>query len=48
MSWGGWSIQAPVAYVAIAGLLYWLGGRSRTVRARQEPLAHGWRSSPGW
>jgi putative membrane protein len=38
MSWGGWSIQAPVAYVVIAGLLYWLGGRSRTVRARQEPL----------
>ena len=38
MSWGGWSIQAPLAYVVIAGLLYWLGGRSRTVRARQEPL----------
>ena len=29
MSWGGWSIQAPVAYVAVAALLYWLGGRGR-------------------
>lgn len=26
MSFGGWSLQAPVAYVAIAALLYWLGG----------------------
>ena len=41
MSWGGWSIEPPVAYVAIAGLLYWLGGRSRTVRARHEP----WRTA---
>jgi putative membrane protein len=41
VSWGGWSIEPPVAYVAIAGLLYWLGGRSRTVRARHEP----WRTA---
>ena len=41
MSWGGWSLEPPVAYVAIAGILYWLGGRSRTVRARHEP----WRTA---
>ena len=27
MSWGGWSIEPPLAYVAIAAMLYWLGGR---------------------
>jgi putative membrane protein len=27
MSWGGWSIQPPLAYVAIAAMLYWVGGR---------------------
>jgi putative membrane protein len=27
MSWAGWSIQPPLAYVAIAAMLYWLGGR---------------------
>jgi cytochrome c oxidase assembly factor CtaG len=27
MSWAGWSIEPPLAYVAVAGLLYWLGGR---------------------
>ncbi|HEY2770493.1 MAG TPA: cytochrome c oxidase assembly protein [Solirubrobacteraceae bacterium] len=27
MSWGGWSIQAPLAYVAVAAALYWIGGR---------------------
>jgi cytochrome c oxidase assembly factor CtaG len=27
MSWSGWSIQAPLAYVAIAAMLYWVGGR---------------------
>ena len=26
MSWAGWSIEPPLAYVALAGLLYWLGG----------------------
>jgi putative membrane protein len=36
MQIGGWSIQAPLAYVAVAGLLYWLGGRRR--QARTEPL----------
>jgi cytochrome c oxidase assembly factor CtaG len=35
MSWGGWSIQPPVAYVAVAGLLYWLGGRNR--RSQVQP-----------
>ena len=29
MSWHGWSIQAPLLYVALAGLLYWAGGRRR-------------------
>jgi putative membrane protein len=33
---GGWSIQAPLAYVAVAGLLYWLGGRRR--QSHTEPL----------
>jgi cytochrome c oxidase assembly factor CtaG len=28
MDLGGWSIEPPLAYVAVAGLLYWLGGRS--------------------
>ncbi|HEY3727197.1 MAG TPA: cytochrome c oxidase assembly protein [Solirubrobacteraceae bacterium] len=27
MSWGGWSIQPPLAYVAVAAMLYWVGGR---------------------
>lgn len=35
MSWAGWSIEPPLAYVALAGLLYWLGGRGR---AGREPL----------
>lgn len=29
MSWHGWSLEPPVIYVAVAGLLYWLGGRRR-------------------
>lgn len=33
MSWHGWSIQTPVLYVALAGLLYWAGGR----RGRERP-----------
>jgi cytochrome c oxidase assembly factor CtaG len=37
MSWGGWSIQAPVAYVVVAGLLYWVGGRSRSARLAHQP-----------
>jgi putative membrane protein len=36
MDLGGWSIQVPLAYVAVAGFLYWLGGRRG--RARTEPL----------
>src|SRR5579884_2885686 len=36
MDLGGWQIQPPLAYVVVAGLLYWLGGRSRN--ARREPL----------
>jgi len=35
VSFGGWSIQPPLAYVAVAGLLYWLGGRGH--RTRTEP-----------
>jgi cytochrome c oxidase assembly factor CtaG len=27
VSWAGWSVQAPLAYVAAAALLYWLGGQ---------------------
>jgi putative membrane protein len=37
MSWGGWSIQPPLLYVAFAGLLYFLGGARRSGSAR-EPL----------
>jgi cytochrome c oxidase assembly factor CtaG len=29
MRWTDWSIQSPLAYVAVAALLYWLGGRGR-------------------
>jgi putative membrane protein len=29
MTWSGWSIEPPLAYVAIAALLYWIGGRGR-------------------
>ncbi len=32
MSWHGWSIEPPLLYVAVAGLLYWAGGRrSRSI-----------------
>ena len=27
MSWQGWSIQLPLAYVVVAAILYWIGGR---------------------
>ncbi len=42
MSWHGWSIQPPLAYVVVAAILYWVGGRrySRAARTR-EP----WRES---
>lgn len=36
MSLGGWQIQPPLAYVVVAALLYWLGGRLR--RSPNEPL----------
>src|SRR5437588_12807061 len=36
MDLAGWQIQPPVAYVAVAALLYWLGGRKRW--SRTEPL----------
>jgi putative membrane protein len=36
MDFGGWQIQPPLAYVAVAGLLYWLGGRGS--RRHHEPL----------
>jgi putative membrane protein len=29
MTWAGWSIEPPLAYVVVAAMLYWLGGRSR-------------------
>lgn len=35
MSWGDWSIQPPLAYVAIAAMLYWVGGRGYGHQARQ-------------
>jgi putative membrane protein len=34
MSWHGWSIQTPVLYVALAGLLYWEGGRRGRERSQ--------------
>ena len=36
MDFAGWSIEPPIAYVVVAGLLYWLGGRR--LRSRQQPL----------
>jgi putative membrane protein len=36
MKLGGWSIEPPLAYVVVAALLYWLGGRR--MRARAGPL----------
>jgi cytochrome c oxidase assembly factor CtaG len=36
MSWHGWSIQAPLLYVVVAALLYWMGGRRAGTR-RAEP-----------
>lgn len=36
MNVAGWQIQPPLAYVVVAGLLYWLGGRMR--KTRTEPL----------
>jgi putative membrane protein len=36
MQFVGWSIEPPLAYVAVAGLLYWLGGRR--IKPRQEPI----------
>ncbi len=35
MSWGGWSIQLPLVYVAIAAMLYWVGGRGYSRSAPQ-------------
>ncbi|MHB1567911.1 MAG: cytochrome c oxidase assembly protein [Solirubrobacteraceae bacterium] len=37
MSWHGWSIQPSLLYVAIGGLLYWLGDRKYS-GGRQQPL----------
>src|SRR5947209_6624051 len=36
MGFAGWQIQPPLAYVAVAALLYWLGGRGG--RTRHERL----------
>jgi cytochrome c oxidase assembly factor CtaG len=41
MSWSGWSIQLPLAYVAIAAMLYWVGGRGYS-RAASQPW---WRTA---
>ena len=37
MTWHGWSIQPPLAYVLVSALLYWTGGRrySRLARGRE-------------
>jgi putative membrane protein len=37
VSWHGWSIQPPLAYVVVAAMLYWFGGRrySRAARTRE-------------
>jgi putative membrane protein len=37
VSWHGWSIQLPLAYVGLAAMLYWVGGQrySRAARTRQ-------------
>ncbi len=37
MTYAGWSIEPPLAYVAIAALLYWIGGRSRR-RDASDPI----------
>jgi len=37
MTWGGWSIEPPMAYVAIAAILYWVGGRDYS-RGGRQPL----------
>jgi cytochrome c oxidase assembly factor CtaG len=36
MSWAGWSIEPPLAYVALAALLYWLGGGGRPAPAHRQ------------
>ena len=38
MNLGSWSIQLPLVYVAIAAMLYWVGGRGFR-RAEHQPLA---------
>ena len=39
MNLGAWSIQTPLVYVVLAGLLYWLGGLGwRRRRTAQDPL----------
>jgi putative membrane protein len=35
MGWGGWSIEPPLAYVALAAMLYWIGGRGYKTAAGQ-------------
>jgi putative membrane protein len=45
MTWDGWSIEPPLAYVAIAAMLYWAGGRGhrpgRGSAARSASFAAG-------
>jgi cytochrome c oxidase assembly factor CtaG len=39
MSWHGWSIQPPLAYVVVAAMLYWVGGlRYSRAAATRQPL----------
>jgi putative membrane protein len=37
MSWRGWSVQPPLAYVAIAAMLYWVGGRRGSRHSPHDP-----------
>jgi putative membrane protein len=45
MAWRGWSLEPPLLYVALAGLLYWAGGRRlsahRPERRRSAAFAAG-------
>lgn len=37
MSWGGWTVSPALAYVALAALLYWAGGRNWRPARGQSP-----------
>ena len=48
MSWHGWSVQPPLLYVAVAGMLYYAGGigyrSSGRHRLRAASFAAGWKA----